>query len=178
MFSLLTSLTYVSLYRAGLRPASTASLTLHGYHWGASTTTSSTVDSEAGSCTGYSSAVVRSGYGGSVLAFTPTPLAIPSPFVKTHSHRTPCSCCSDSTPLEAAAAPAAAVAIRATRNEDFGYESYLIPEIQLFDVQLARMLTAVSKAANTPPAQLLQALLNFAPEDYQVGWGGSAQVCG
>ncbi len=41
-------------------------------------------------------------------------------------------------------------------------------EIAAFDVQLARMLTAVSQAAEVSPAQLLQVLLNFAPEDYQV----------
>ncbi|EFJ50128.1 hypothetical protein VOLCADRAFT_104078 [Volvox carteri f. nagariensis] len=155
----------------GMRPTSSASLTCNSYvspSSGDSTPTSFAADTEADSATDYSATAAHTAdySASSVLTLKPSACVVNKDALPGLS----CGGGSDSDGTHGGNSPAvegmASGEVSYASDEDDG-SPYLPREIHPFDVQLARMLSAVSQAAGASPAQLLQPLLNFAAEDYQ-----------
>ncbi|GIL75560.1 hypothetical protein Vretimale_15168 [Volvox reticuliferus] len=146
----------------GARPRSLASLTCNGYaspSSGDSTPTSK--GSEVCSITDYNVAGIQNTDDSASSTFGGTALTL---MLSKDQHPAEMFC--GTLPVQEASSGLEETSSSAPGEDEDG-PPYVPREIHPSDIQLARMLAAVSQATNTSPAQLLQVLLNVAAEDFQ-----------
>ncbi|KXZ47368.1 hypothetical protein GPECTOR_36g9 [Gonium pectorale] len=165
----------------GVRPASVGSLTQNGYVSGDSTPTRSGTGSELDSFSclpivgddmhAPPSPVPRSIPSGPFGRVKPAQLPSPQSPAARDASPTPAARTTATAPSSASptASDKAASSTSSTEAAADGDEDgpFAPREIHSDDVQLAHMLASVAQTVSASPAQLLQVLLNFAPEDHQ-----------